>query len=131
MKKILLCAMLLVGMLGVSCSDSDDGGGVAHEQLIGTWDCYLETYTDADGYVEEYSYEPGESYVVFTRDEVTMYDDQDVMNGNAAEYKIKGNKLYIGGFEWCDLEMRSAQEMVWRFEWIDDEVQHSYFRKRR
>lgn len=132
MKKLFWGALLLIGFLGVSCSDSDDEGPVAYKQLIGTWDCYLETYTYDDGEVDEYSYEQGESYVVFTSDELTMYDDEDVMSGRAVECSVKGDKLYIAGMQWCQIEKLSDRDMVWLFGsgWTDDGVQRSYFRKR-
>lgn len=134
MKKFFLLSMLLIGLVAIGCSDSDGEGDVASGQLIGSWDCYLETYTDEDGYTEEYSYEQGEMYVVFDRNELIVYDEEDLMNGRSVEYKIKGKKLYIAGMEWCDIEELTAREMVWRFEWSDEyygtEIQRSYFRKR-
>lgn len=133
MKKFLLASLLLMGLIMVGCSDSDEGGA-SSGQLIGTWDCYLETYTDEEGYTEEYSLEEGEMYVVFTRDELIVYDEEDLMNGRAVEYELKGDKLYVAGVEWCDIERLTERDMVWRFEWNDEwygeEIQRSYFRKR-
>ena len=136
MKKLLWCALLLVGMLFVGCSSSDDEGGAVYEQLIGTWDCYLETYTYDDGEVEEYRYERGEVYVVFTPTEFAVYDDEDLMNGRYTEYAVRGNKLYVAGVEWCDIERLTARDLVLLFdfdfesEWGGSAVQRSYFRKR-
>ena len=136
MKKLLWCALLLVGMLFVGCSSSEDEGGAAYEQLIGTWDCYLETYTYDDGEVEEYRYERGEVYVVFTPTEFVVYDDEDLMNGRYTEYAVRGNKLYVAGVEWCAIERLTARDLVLLFdfdfdsEWGGSAVQRSYFRKR-
>lgn len=134
MKKFFLLALVLIGFAAVGCSDSDDGGGNVPEQLIGTWDCTKDVTTFEDGYEESYKYDKGEAYVVFTNEHMTMYDNEDIMSGQKVEYKIKNDKLYIGGMEWCKIEQLTAKDMVWLFEDYDEDYgkisQRSYFRKR-
>ena len=133
MKKFFLLSLLLIGFAAVSCSDSNDDGGVP-EDIIGTWDCTKDVTTFEDDYEESYEYDKGEVYVVFTRNQMTMYDDEDIMSGHSVEYKIKGDKLWIAGMEWCTIERLTAKEMVWLFVDYDEDygniTQRSYFSKR-
>lgn len=133
MKKFFLLVLVLFGFAAVGCSDSDDGGNVPAE-LIGTWDCVKDVTTFEDGYEWVYEYDKGEAYVVFTYEYMTMYDDEDLMSGQSCEYKIKNDKLYIGGIEWCKIEKLTAKDMVWLFEEDDEDydsmLQRCYFRKR-
>lgn len=95
MKRLMKIAMLLLGMsmLFSSCSDDVFGTNTA---LIGTWDnieCY-HLFNDGTKEIIEPS-----GYLVFTDTKMTIYDENDVMDGIPTKYTYSDGMINVMGMD--------------------------------
>lgn len=86
-------------IVGFSDTPTDGGGnnngGWSSSSLVGTWDCVKsQFYSDGGDYHEEEE----SGYFVITDKTITVYDTNDLLNGDVVYYTIEGDVIYVGGF---------------------------------
>lgn len=124
---IMMLAMMVAALSFTSCGgDDDDEGGESSSALVGTWELVSSRFYSSDGW-EEYEEEDG--YWVFTRDKVTIYDDDDLADGKTIGYTFDGNQLIISGYPLWTVISFSNTTMVLKTRIIDG-YQETTFKKR-
>lgn len=107
--------------------DDDEEGGESSSALVGTWDAVSSRFYDDEGW-EEFEEESG--YWVFTKDKVTIYDEDDLFNGETLKYTFDGNQLNIGGMPVWTVITLTSSKMVLKARIIDG-YQETTFKKRK
>lgn len=113
--------MLVMGLAAMSltaCSDDDDdNGGEDTSALVGTWDVVQDDYYTEDGTLFETEQGNG-AYWVFTNNTFTVYEEEDLMNGNTVNYTYSGGKIVIAGVPLYEVNELTSNRLVVRVEII-------------
>ena len=125
---LILLALMVAALSFTACGgDDDEEGGESSSALVGTWDAVSSRFYDDEGW-EEFEEESG--YWVFTKDKVTIYDEDDLFNGETLKYTFDGNQLNIGGMPVWTVITLTSSKMVLKARIIDG-YQETTFKKRK
>lgn len=125
---LMMLALMVAALSFTACGgDDDEEGGESSSALVGTWDAVSSRFYDDEGW-EEFEEESG--YWVFTKDKVTIYDEDDLFNGETLKYTFDGNQLNIGGMPVWTVITLTSSKMVLKARIIDG-YQETTFKKRK
>ena len=125
---LMMLALMVAALSFIACGgDDDEEGGESSSALVGTWDAVSSRFYDDEGW-EEFEEESG--YWVFTKDKVTIYDEEDLFYGETLKYTFDGNQLNIGGMPVWTVITLTSSKMVLKARIIDG-YQETTFKKRK
>ena len=124
---LMMLALMVAALSFTACGgDDEDEGGESSSALVGTWEAVSSRFYDDDGW-EVFEEEDG--YWVFTRDKVTIHDDDDLADGKTIGYTFDGNQLIISGYPVWTVLSFSNKTMVLKTNIIGG-YQETTFKKR-
>lgn len=132
MKKLYSLFLMLAMMVALSSStcsgssDNDNDGIESSSVLVGTWDIVSSRYYSDNGWED---FEEGGGYYVFTKDKVTFFGDDDLLDGRPLSYTFDGKELIISGYPLWTVLSLSNSTMVLKTKIING-YQETTFKKR-
>lgn len=110
---MMLLALMVTALGFTACSDDDDNGGEDKSALVGTWDVVKDDYYTEDGTLSKTEQGNG-AYWVFTNNTLTVYAEEDLMDGNAVNYTYSGGKIVIAGVPLWEVNELTNNRLVVR-----------------
>ena len=97
MKKLFLAMAAIAAFAFVGCSKDDGDVTPSTENLVGTWQLYMEADeiiedVESYGYIEQLIFKPDNTVELIQKEE---YNGQWHTHGDLGSYKISGNKLTL------------------------------------
>lgn len=110
MKRISILLSLLLFVLSLNGCSPEDGSSSDSNYLVGKWEG-IEYYDYTSD--ETFADEPGAVIWVFTKDRLTVHDEEDLFNGSTIEYEYysESNEVVIWDII-SELEILNQNEMI-------------------
>ena len=101
MKKLFYTIILLLGFSSFVCScEKVVNGGDA---LVGTWDMNEEGEEINGKYRKFDEADLGACCYVFSKTTLTIFDEEDMMDGSSMKYEFENDQIWIMGIAWYDV----------------------------